>query len=184
MTTEKSKTMETAPDPTRRVMLGALLASYVCAFIPGQLAHAQQVAASGGNAGALRSAPDAFLSVTHFLTGRALIDEAHAARLYAALVAVDPTFDTKLHDLAAWIAQHRPEPAALQAALDDAKLPFAKVPKDIVTAWYVGVVGSGAAARCVSFETSLMYVAVADRLKPPSYAYGPYASWGRNPITA
>ena len=183
MTTEKSKTMETAPDPTRRVVLGAILASYVCAFIPGPLAHAQ-TATSGGGTDAPRAAPDAFLSVTHYLTGRSSIDTAHAGRLYAALVAVDPAFDTKLHDLAAFIAQNRPEPGALQAMLDDAKASYAKVPKDIATAWYVGVVGSGVAARCVSFETSLMYVIVADRLKPPSYAYGPYASWGRNPLAA
>jgi hypothetical protein len=46
------------------------------------------------------------------------------------------------------------------------------LPRRIVTAWYTGVVGEGARARCITFETSLMHQIVADRLNPPSYCHG------------
>jgi hypothetical protein len=51
------------------------------------------------------------------------------------------------------------------------------LPRQIVTAWYTGIVGEDERARCITFETSLMYVVVADRLNPPSYCSGPYGTW-------
>jgi Membrane bound FAD containing D-sorbitol dehydrogenase len=130
------------------------------------------------------AADDQFLSLSNLITGRATLDAAQAKRLHAGLVATTPTFAAQLSALAAFVASNKPAAHDLQASLDAAKAPFAKLPGVIATAWYVGVVGSGADARCVTFESSLMNVVVADRLKPPSYAYGPYGSWGRNPLAA
>ncbi len=45
----------------------------------------------------------------------------------------------------------------------------------------MGIVGSKQRARCLAFETALNAEIVADVLKPPTYAYGPYGSWGRKP---
>ena len=46
----------------------------------------------------------------------------------------------------------------------------------------MGIVGSGATARCIAYEDALDNVIVADVLKPPTYCYGPYGSWARKPL--
>jgi hypothetical protein len=150
------------------------------------MAQAQSAASASAPAPAPASAAanDAFLSVSSLITGHATLDAAQAKRLLDGLVATTPSFAEQLSALAAFVASNKPAAQDLQTSLDAAKAPFAKLPGVIATAWYVGVVGSGAAARCVTYESSLMNVVVGDRLKPPSYAYGPYGSWGRNPVTA
>lgn len=158
-----------SPDPTRRLLLTGLLASSVASFMP--KASAQTGAAS----------PD-FIAVSQLLTNR-VPDSQQAAALHAALVATVPGFDASLRDLRGFIANNGSTADSLQAALDTAKAPFARLPGTIATAWYVGTAGSGVAARCVTYESSLMNTVVADRLKPPSYAYGPYGSWRRAPVT-
>lgn len=165
-----------APDPTRRLVLAGILASYVSSFIPWSSSHAQ------ARATAPVTAPDSFLNVSRLITGRATLDAMQAARLYAGLVAAVPLFSAQLTALAAFAASNASTADQLQASLDAARAPFAKLPGVIATAWYVGVAGSGAAAHCVTYETSLMNVVVSDRLKPPSYAYGPYGSWSSNPL--
>ncbi|MDE1181889.1 sugar dehydrogenase complex small subunit [Paraburkholderia sp.] len=167
-----------APDPGRRLVLSAILASYASSFIPWSSANAQTGAAAPA------VAPDAFVQVSRLITGRATLDASQANRLYAALVTAVPGFSEQLSALAAFVASNGSTAQQLQASLDAAKAPFAKLPGVIAIAWYVGVAGSGVAAHCVTYETSLMNVVVADRLKPPSYAYGPYGSWGRNPLVA
>lgn len=169
---------QTEPHGGRRLVLTGILASYVSSFIPWSMASAQSAAP------ALATAPDAFLNVSRIITGRATLDTAQANRLYAGLIATVPSFSAKLDALAAFIAGNPTSSLQLQSSLDAARAPFAQLAPLIATAWYVGVVGSGSAARCVTYETSLMNVVVSDRLKPPSYAYGPYGSWGRNPSTA
>jgi hypothetical protein len=146
------------------------MASYVSTFIPS--AKATDVASNAPLAD--------FVAVSGLLTGRAP-DSVSARALHSALVTAVPDFDARLRDLAAFIKTRASTAASLQADLDSAAAPFAKLPATIATAWYVGTAGSGVPARCITYETSLMFTVVADRLKPPSYAYGPYGSWGRNP---
>lgn len=55
------------------------------------------------------------------------------------------------------------------------------MPRKVAMAWFMGVVGSGAQARCLAYEHALNAQIVADVLKPPTYAYGTYGSWARNP---
>ena len=59
--------------------------------------------------------------------------------------------------------------------------PLATLPRKIVSAWFLGIVGSGEQARCIAYETALNAVIVADVLKPPTYAYGVYGSWEKKP---
>lgn len=166
------------PNSGRRLMLASLLASYASSFIPWPLANAQTTHSASAEA------PEEFLNVSRVITGRATLDAVQANRLYAGLVATVPSFATQLNALAAFIAGNPSATNPLQVSLDTANAPFAGLPRQIATAWYIGVVGAGPLARCVTYETSLMNVVVSDRLKPPSYAYGPYGSWGRNPLTA
>jgi hypothetical protein len=69
----------------------------------------------------------------------------------------------------------------LQPTLDTEASRLVSLPRKIVSAWYTGIVGEGERARCVAFETSLMYAVVKDRLTPPSYCHGPHASWASQP---
>jgi hypothetical protein len=128
------------------------------------------------------AAQDAFLSVSRFITARAALDGDQAARLYDALAADAATFATDVQRLRDWIGARKLAAGELQHALDADRSPFAALPRKIATAWYTGIVGEGASARCVGFETSLMHRVVADRLRPPSYCYGPYGSWAEAPV--
>lgn len=58
---------------------------------------------------------------------------------------------------------------------------MAAIPRQIVTAWYVGVVGESTQAQCLAYEQALMSVVTEDKLRPPTYAYGAYGSWQEKP---
>jgi len=158
------------PDPSRRLLLSGLVAAYTASLIPWALAQEATDADNG-----------AFLALSAILTGHASLDSAQAQRLYAALVADDPGFPAAAKSLLDTIEARKIDPIALQQTLDDEKSPLGTVPPRIVTAWYMGIVGAGAAARCLAFEHALNAETVADVLKPPTYAYGAYGSWTRKP---
>jgi hypothetical protein len=155
-----------APDLQRRMLLTGIAATCLSAFV------LPAIAQPASNTG-----PQAFLNVSKLLTGRLSLDAGQSARLYKALAADVPEFEAEIRALLAFIADRRIDAAHLQQILDAENSPLASLPRKIVTAWYTGIVGEGGAARCITFETSLMYQVVADRLKPPSYCYGAYGSW-------
>jgi Membrane bound FAD containing D-sorbitol dehydrogenase len=157
--------------PTRRMLLmTALAASATAALIP------PAVAAPAADAGR-----DAFLATSKILTGRSSLDLEEASRLYDALVADDPQFSADMQALHTLIDQRKIDPLRLQQVLDTEHSTLAALPRKIMTAWYIGVVGQSQNARCLSFETSLVYQTVSDHLKPPSYCYGVYGSWAEKP---
>jgi hypothetical protein len=165
------------PSRQRRTLLAAVLASYVASFVPWAAAQSQPAGSSSTEA-----APDSFLQVSKLLTGQASLDVALAARLYRALLADDSSFGEQHQGLLAYIGDHKADPMQLQKMLDDEKSALAPVPRRIVTAWYTGIVGEGERARCIAFETNLLNVLTADKLKPPSYSYGVYGSWVAQPV--
>jgi Membrane bound FAD containing D-sorbitol dehydrogenase len=158
------------PNPTRRLLLFGLVSAYTASLIPWALA--QEVTDAD-------TAP--FLALSAILAGRQSLDSAQASRLYKALVADDPGFPAAVKSLLDTIEQRKIDPMQLQTTLDAEKSPLSTLPGRIVTAWYLGIVGDGANARCLAFETALNAQAVADVLKPPTYAYGSYGSWARKP---
>jgi hypothetical protein len=160
----------TGLDPNRRALLASLTATYLVSYVPSALAQPADAASR-----------DAFMAVSRTLTDRASLDADQAARLYEALVADAPGFAANVQALRSFMDERRIDPAQLQSTLDTEQSPLAAVPRTIVKAWYTGVVGEAGRARCVTFETSLMFAAVADRLSPPSYCYGSYGSWMDKP---
>ena len=158
------------PDPHRRELLIGLTATYLFSYVPTAIAQPTDAASR-----------DAFMAVSRILTGRPSLDADQAARLYEALVADAPGFSADVQALRSFIDERKIDPAHLQATLDAEQSPLTAVPRNIVKAWYTGIVGEAERARCVTFETSLMHVAVADRLNPPSYCYGSYGSWMDQP---
>jgi uncharacterized MAPEG superfamily protein len=157
-------------DPQRRTLLTGLTAAWLVSYVPPAMAQPADAAPR-----------EAFMAVSRILTGRAGLDADQAARLYEALAADAPTFAADVQALRSFIEERRIDPAQLQQVLDAEQSPLTAVPRSIVKAWYTGIVGEAERARCVTFETSLMFVAVADRLNPPSYCYGSYGSWMDKP---
>lgn len=104
-----------------------------------------------------------------------------AAHLYEALAADAPGFGADVQALLTFVSDRPLDAGRLQRTLDAERSALAGLPRKILTAWYTGIVGVGAGARCVTFETSLMHQVVADRLSAPSYCYGPHASWTQAP---
>ena len=167
---------------SRRFFMGGSVA-VVCTWILGEpllspTAFASAIASDAGSS----PARQAFLQASLFLTGHAQLPPAQVERMYLALAASDPAFVDQIQALQGFIAERKLTAAALQAALDAEKAPFAAVPRRIMLTWYTGIVGSGAKAKCVAYEDALMNVAVSDQLRPPSYAYGAYGTWSAQPI--
>ena len=157
-------------NPARRMLLTGMLSGYAASLIPWALAQPIADANRG-----------AFLAVSAILAGRKALDEPQARRLYDALAADDPGFPAAASALLALIDARRVDPLQLQQVLDAEHSALAPLPRKIVTAWYLGVVGEGERARVVAFETALNAVVVADVLKPPTYCYGVYGSWTKKP---
>jgi hypothetical protein len=157
-------------DPSRRLLLFGLVSAYTASMIPWALAQEVTDADNG-----------TFLALSAILVGRQSLDATQAKRLFSALVTDDPGFPVAAKSLLDTIEQRKIDPMQLQKILDDEDSPLKLVPRRIVTAWYMGIVGDGAKARCLAFETALNAQAVADVLKPPTYAYGAYGSWARKP---
>lgn len=165
---------EPANPERRRVLIGfltAVTASFIASQIPWALAAPVKSAAHG-----------AFVAVSAILVGRRVLDAGLTIRLYDALVAVAPHFAADVRALLALIEKRQIDPAKLQSVLDTEKSPLAPLPRKIMRAWCLGLVGEGETTRCIAYENAMDAVMVSDVLKPPTYAYGPYGSWSQPPI--
>lgn len=160
------------PSPSRRRMLAGFVTAYTASLIPWALA--QPVA--GPEQGV-------FVALSAILVGRRSLDARLATRLHEALVAAYPRFAADAQALLAQINQQHVDPAQLQNVLDTARSSLAPLPRRIMRAWCLGLVGDGEATRCIAYENALDAVMVADVLEPPTYAYGPYGSWAKAPLS-
>lgn len=161
---------DTPSNPGRRTVLAGMLSVYAASLIPWALAEPVVEPARG-----------AFLALSAILAGRQSLDQTQARRLYDALSADDAGFAAGVQALLALVNQRSVDPLQLQALLDAEQPALAPLPRKIVSAWYLGIIGSGERARCLAFETALNAAVVADVLKPPTYAYGAYGSWAKKP---
>jgi hypothetical protein len=147
------------------------------------LGSAALLAASFGPVQAAEADPfAAFMAQSHLITGHDQLDEALGRRIHDRFREQDPAFDARLAVLAGFLARQPVDTAGLQASLDAAGSDAAPLPRQLARAWFTGVVGEGAGARCVTYAGALMNLLVADILRPPSYAYGPYGSWSKSPV--
>ncbi len=123
----------------------------------------------------------AFLTLSQLLTGRATLDPALGRRLLEALQASNAGFNQQAADLLGLLQTRKIPLPELPALLAAEKPAFAALPSQVMAAWYLGIVGGGPQARVVAFEHALNAATVADKLKPPTYAYGVPGSWSTNP---
>ncbi|MFF7710711.1 sugar dehydrogenase complex small subunit [Pseudomonas sp. NPDC007930] len=153
------------PPANRRTLLKALLAAYAAGLLP---ALAAPPAADE---------QAAFLALSAYLVGRDYLDPAQGRPLFEALCADAGDFPARCLALLGQIHDRQLPPETLQRTLDAERSPLAGLPRQVLRAWLAGVVGDGARARCLAYETALNAQMVADVLRPPSYAYGAYGSW-------
>ncbi len=121
------------------------------------------------------------MAVSAILAGRQTLDAAQTKGLYEALVADDAGFAAAAQALLKLINDRKIDSADLHKVLTDEKSPLAPVPQNIARAWFMGIVGNGDKARVRAYEDALNAQIVQDFLKPPTYAYGAYGSWSKNP---
>ncbi len=167
----KAESEQGPANPSRRRVLAGFLTAYTASLVPWALA--QPVASPGHGA---------FMALSALLAGRRSLDAGLGARLYDALDTMYPHFAADGKALLAQINQQHIDLAQLQQTLDAAHSPLMPLPRRIMRAWCLGLVGEGEATRCIAYENALNAVMVADVLKPPTYAYGPYGSWAKPPI--
>lgn len=171
MTQDFEDVTSTEANVSRRVVLAGFVAAYSASLIPWALA---QPANDAGHA--------AFLALSAIIAGKQVLNPQLAQRLYDALVADDAEFPAKARSLLSFVETNKIDPSILQKTLDDRKSPAARLPHKIASAWFLGIVGDGTAARCLAYEIALNAVIVSDVLKPPTYAYGVYGSWASKPL--
>ncbi len=169
-TGDVSRGLQAPADPSRRRVLAGLLTAYTASLIPWALA-----------APVADQAHAAFAALSAILVGRKMLDAGLSQRVHSALAAIEPDLDKNCQALLDLIDGQRINPANLQGTLDAAHSNLAALPRQLMRAWCLGVAGSGVDARCVAYEDALDAAIVADVLKPPTYAYGPYASWSAPP---
>lgn len=123
----------------------------------------------------------AFLDVSLKLTAEKALHAKQAERTYLGLVRHEQDFAKRIKALDRVIVDEDISMSRLQRQLDSRHRDLADLPRAIATAWFEGIVGKGSKAECVAFSQALMYVPVADVLKPPSYALGEYGIWQSKP---
>lgn len=147
-----------------RLQLGRrklLLASLSAPFVLSHVAYAQQ--------GAQGESFTRFMAVSSRLSGYATLDRQLGTEIFRSLSTTFLAFESAV--------------AAL-ATQDDETLGYARVAKVILKAWYLGVIEHGEKSSCIAYISTLQVRVVADVLRPPSYAYGPYGSWHKHPIAS
>lgn len=132
------------------------------------------------------TAPDAsfpaFMKLSQYLTGKSTLDADIGHAILAGLRIDDTRSDAAIAQLNDFVARTNTPANSLQSALDASQPTLAALPGKIMTAWYLGVVGTGKNARTVAYEQALMYPPIADVIVMPSYARGVPGYWAKPPV--
>jgi hypothetical protein len=168
-------------NPSRRRLLrlgGALVgAPLLGSWLAGCEGRAAAPAATPA-AAALPEADASFIALSRTLTGYDAPDALLARRLQAELLQDDP--DLLRH--VALIARRLASAPATAAAFADAPALHALFGQ-LLSGWYLGVVGPASAPRCIAFEDIVSYRVVAGSVQPPSYCSGVPDFWVSDPTS-
>lgn len=155
----------------RLVLKAAGLGAVMLSSIAGPLLLSQQARAGLPPA---TSNLAVFTTVSAALTGRGNLDPALAQALYQAFQAAVKDFDTTLLKL-------RGAMTGEELTFSDEQKAEQGLSQSILQAWYLGVVGKGKKAVCVTYTEALANKVAAPILVPPSYSYGPIGTWTTKP---
>lgn len=165
-------TKQSGPNsPVRRHLLAGFVSAYTASLVPWAMAQPVNDPHQAE-----------FLALSAIIAGRRSLDTLMADRIFRALSEGHPEFTQNVRNLLHMIGQRKIDPLHLQKILDDEKSPLAPLPRQIATAWFQGIIGTGSDAHVIAYAEALNAQMVADVLKPPTYGYGPYGSWTRKPL--
>lgn len=159
---------------SRRSVLGAVAAGALLAAGGGALL---------GGVPTAFAAPvpaDDFLRLSEFLTGGKPLQAALAARYQATLAKFDAKFDESSAALQRYVADAKAANIDELLARPDLSEPLKQSITQIVSAWYLGIVGDDNNVELVAYVDALMYRPTIDVIVVPSYGGGP-DSWGQKP---
>lgn len=172
--------------PSRRTFLavaaGAALAAAVAtplSFMPRAFA-ASGASGSSGAPGAAGDLSAAFLRLSMFVTGQHDLDPQTGARFFTSLSRHDPAFGAHIGTLLAHIDDAKFADMDAFVAATPVDAPLFATASQIVSAWYLGIVGDAADAELITYADSLMYRPTRGILAVPTYGPGPLA-WGPKP---
>lgn len=160
---------------SRRRLLGAAAATGVA------LAAGGFAVLGSSNAFAASEAADDFLRLSEFVTGGSPLSAALATRYLAALTKSDAAFAAAAQALHQHVASQKISHVDDLLAAPDLDPALRATATQIVSAWYLGVVGEDADAVLISYANALMYRPTAGILDIPTYGSGP-DSWGEKPV--
>ena len=140
-----------------------------------------------------------FMRLSARLTGRDDLRTSQGRIAFDALSVRFPGFHEGLARLTGFMDDRGVEVSRLQAALDEAGAEFGWIPREIVSVWYLGVVGAlevradaeagltppaategtTAAMQTVAWEQALMFAPLAGTIPIPSYAFA--GDWAEKP---
>ncbi len=122
-----------------------------------------------------------FLAVSATLTGKTGLNPTLALALYKAMQQTQPEIDNALIKLKGALGQDGVLGDGDKTVFADEQKAEHALSQAILQGWYLGTVGKGKKAVCVTYVDSLSNRVVADTLVPPSYSYGACGSWQAKP---
>ncbi|WP_347557216.1 sugar dehydrogenase complex small subunit [Robbsia sp. KACC 23696] len=147
--------------------------------------------AEGTSSAVAGDALSQFMRVSAFVTGNKPLNATSGKRFLAALTKRDAAFATSVATLSAYIEKGTlpnmdaflatASGAGTSGAPDAAWQAMRETATQIVSAWYLGIVGDGADSELITYADALMYVPTKGILAVPTYGPGPLA-WGPKPI--
>lgn len=112
-----------------------------------------------------------FMELSRRLTGRNDLDAKVGQSLHETLLKHDAGFAARLGELQGKLGK---TPQGLSEKARDTA-------RQILSAWYLGMVGSDYTATVVSYPDALMFKAAGGVIKPRAFCYGMPGSWAEKP---
>ncbi|PUA17927.1 sorbitol dehydrogenase family protein [Glaciimonas sp. PCH181] len=123
-----------------------------------------------------------FLALSVLLTARPKLNSRTSARTYAALSAQLVEFEKQSADLWQFAQTQQIKDVDALVAAVESNADLSKVLHQIVSAWYLGVVGNGAQGQVIAFEQALMFDPVRDAVVVPTYCRAAPGYWVKQVI--
>jgi hypothetical protein len=128
--------------------------------------------------------PDSFMALSKQLTGMDTPEPHLGQALYSWLhqSSGNAQLDTQLEALSALITTHSNVVGDdLHQLLAAQPAELAQLYQQLVSGWYLGVVGQPGSQKCIGFENIVSYRLLKNNLLPPSYAPGEPNFWVNKP---
>ncbi|GAB3462781.1 sugar dehydrogenase complex small subunit [Azotobacter salinestris] len=113
----------------------------------------------------------AFMDLSRRLTGRNDLDARFGQRLYDTLVKRDAGFAASLGELQGKLGK---TPQGLGEKAE-------ATARQVLSAWYLGMIGSDYTATVVGYPDALMFKAAGGILKPRAFCFGMPGAWAEKP---